>query len=118
MKKTSSPQTSTDALQILPNSQAELLLSDTPLQLAELFRALSESTRIKILLLLLKEDLCVQHLAKAMEMNQSAISHQLRVLRAARLVKSRRSGKNTIYSLDDEHIRELISKGLEHTAHN
>ena len=82
--------------------------------LAELFKIFGDSTRVKILYSLLESELCVQDLAKLMEVSQSAISHQLRVLKASKLVKFRREGKNVLYSLADEHVVRILSQGMEH----
>ncbi|ERL04868.1 putative cadmium efflux system accessory protein [Mitsuokella sp. oral taxon 131 str. W9106] len=88
---------------------------DTSLQLADLFKMLSDRTRIKLLsLLVAEEEMCVCDIAEALAMGQSAISHQLRVLRAARLVKFRKEGKEAWYSLDDDHVVLLMRQGLEH----
>ena len=82
--------------------------------LAELFKVFGDSTRTGILCALEKSDLCVSDIASILEMSVSAISHQLRVLRGAKLVKSRKEGKDVIYSLDDEHVTEIIKCGLSH----
>ncbi|MBR6408407.1 MAG: helix-turn-helix transcriptional regulator [Clostridia bacterium] len=82
--------------------------------LAEIFRVFGDTTRIKILWLLFSDEMCVCDMAELLNMNQSAISHQLRLLRNARLVRSRRDGKQVFYSLDDEHVREIFDKGLAH----
>ena len=82
--------------------------------LAELFKMFGDSTRVKILYALLGAELCVQDLAKLMEVSQSAVSHQLRVLKASKLVKFRREGKNVLYSLADEHVVRILSQGMEH----
>ena len=82
--------------------------------LAELFKVFGDTTRIKILYLLLKYQLCVCDIAEALSMQQSAISHQLRVLKHMRLVKFRKDGKSVFYSLDDSHIEKIILLGLEH----
>ncbi len=84
------------------------------LKLAESFRALSDPTRLKMVLALSRRELCVCNLATALGMSQSAISHHLRTLRALRLVKFRREGRMVYYSLADEHILELLSVGVEH----
>ncbi len=89
--------------------------NETALELAEVFKVLGDQTRIKILsLLAAEEELCVCDIAEALEMGQSAISHQLRVLRTARLVKFRKEGKEALYSLDDHHVLTLMGQGLEH----
>lgn len=82
--------------------------------LAETFKAVADPTRLKILYALLNEELCVCELTELLGMTQSAISHQLRVLRNMRLVKYRKEGRSVFYSLDDEHINQLFIAGLEH----
>lgn len=89
----------------------ETLLYD----LADLFKVFGDSTRLRILFILMeKEESAVTDLADALNMTQSAISHQLRTLKQSKLVKSRRDGKQVYYSLDDEHVRHIIATGLEH----
>ena len=83
-------------------------------ELAQLFKVLGDNTRIRILDALYRSELCVCDLTALLGMNQSAVSHQLRVLRDARIVKSRKHGKNVLYSLDDEHISGLVRMGSEH----
>jgi ArsR family transcriptional regulator len=83
-------------------------------QLAQLFKVLGDHTRVRILNALCRSELCVCDLTTILGMNQSAVSHQLRVLRDARIVRSRKQGKNVLYSLDDSHIAELIRLGSEH----
>ena len=88
---------------------------ETSLALADLFKVLGDKTRIKILSLLAAEnELCVCDIAESLQMGQSAISHQLRVLRAARLVKFRKAGKEAFYALDDDHVLTLMHQGLDH----
>lgn len=82
--------------------------------LAELFKVFADSTRMKIIYALLEEELCVCDLANICKTTQSAISHQLRLLKQSKLVKFRREGKIIFYSLDDEHISEIVKKGSEH----
>lgn len=82
--------------------------------LAELFKVFGDSTRIRILYVLFEADVCVCDLAAVLNMTQSAISHQLRILKQNRLVKSRREGKSVIYSLADDHVRSIIAQGREH----
>lgn len=82
--------------------------------LAELFKVFGDSTRISIMFALLKQELSVGDIADELDMNASAISHQLRVLKQAKLIKSRRSGKNIIYSLADEHVVTIIKQGVDH----
>ncbi|MBF0120711.1 MAG: winged helix-turn-helix transcriptional regulator [Desulfobacterales bacterium] len=82
--------------------------------LAEIFKILGEPTRVKILHALSKEELCVCDIASLLNSKQSAISHQLRLLRAAKIVKFRKEGKMVYYSLDDEHIANLFDEGIRH----
>ena len=82
--------------------------------LADLFKVFGDSTRIKILFVLFESELCVCDLSEKLNMTQSAVSHQLKVLKQNKLVKSRRDGKSIIYALADEHVVSIISQGLEH----
>lgn len=82
--------------------------------LAELFKVFGDSTRIRILYVLFEAEVCVCDLASALNMNQSAISHQLKILKQNKLVKARREGKSVFYSLSDDHVRMIIAKGQEH----
>lgn len=82
--------------------------------LAELFKVFGDSTRIRILFVLFEVEVCVCDLASALNMTQSAISHQLRILKQNKLVKSRREGKSVFYSLADDHVRTIINQGREH----
>jgi len=82
--------------------------------LADLFKVIGDSTRIKILWALDEAEMCVCDIAVLLNMTQSAISHQLRVLRQARLVKNRKDGKVVFYSLEDEHIKQIFDQGLIH----
>ena len=82
--------------------------------LAEIFKVFGDSTRIKILYVLFESEMCVCDIAQILNMNQSAISHQLKILKQSRLVKSRREGKAVFYSLADGHVRTIINQGLEH----
>ena len=82
--------------------------------LAELFKIFGDSTRVKILYALLEAELCVCDIAKLLEVSQSAVSHQLRVLKTSKLVKFRKEGKTVFYSLADEHVIRILSQGMEH----
>lgn len=82
--------------------------------LAELFKVFGDSTRIRILFVLFEAEVCVCDLAQALNMTQSAISHQLKILKQNKLVKSRREGKSVFYSLLDGHVRTIIAQGREH----
>ena len=81
--------------------------------LAELFKIFGDSTRVKILYALLESELCVCDIAKLMEVTQSAVSHQLRVLKNSKLVKFRREGKTVYYSLADSHVIHILDQGME-----
>lgn len=84
--------------------------------LAELFKVFGDSTRIRILFVLFEAEVCVCDLARVLNMTQSAISHQLRILKQNKLVKSRREGKSIFYSLADDHVRTIIAMGREHVV--
>ena len=83
-------------------------------QIAELFKGFADATRVKILYQLLAKEQCVSDLAAAVELSQSAVSHQLRMLKQMHLVKFRREGKSAIYSLADDHVKTILQMGLEH----
>lgn len=83
-------------------------------ELAELFKVFGDSTRIRILYVLFEAEMCVCDIADALEMTQSAISHQLKILKQSKLVKARREGKSIFYSLADDHVSVILEKGLEH----
>ncbi len=83
-------------------------------ELADFYKVFGEATRVKILCVLLESEMCVCDLAELLDMTQSAISHQLRVLKQMKLVKNRREGKTVYYSLADGHIQNIISQGMEH----
>ncbi|MBE6048136.1 MAG: helix-turn-helix transcriptional regulator [Clostridium sp.] len=87
---------------------------ETLYDLAEFFKVFGDSTRIKIICALFKSEMCVCDLAALLNVSQSAISHQLRTLKGARLVRFRRQGKVVYYSLDDEHIKHIFDEGLSH----
>lgn len=82
--------------------------------LAELFKTFGDSTRIRILFVLFEAEVCVCDIAEALHMTQSAISHQLRILKQSKLIKSRREGKSIFYSLADEHVKTIIAQGMDH----
>lgn len=91
-----------------------LLPSDSVETLAETFRVLGDPTRVRILDALSRQELCVCDIAALLALTESAVSHQLRLLRSLRLVRSRRAGRLVFYSLDDQHILSLFAQGLEH----
>ena len=103
--------TQEEIVEVLENTmpQEEVLYD-----LAELFKVFGASTRIRILYVLFETEMCVYDLSKILNVTQSAISHQLRVLKQNKLVKFRREGKNIFYSLADEHVRTIINQGMEH----
>ena len=84
------------------------------LDLSEFFKIFGDSTRIKILYVLSQSEMCVCDIAQLLNMTQSAISHQLRILKQSQLVKSRRDGKSVFYSLADDHVYRIINQGFEH----
>lgn len=96
--------------EVKANMPQEEILYD----LADLFKVLGDSTRVKILCALFQAEMCVCDIAALLSMNQSAISHQLRVLKQARLVKYRKDGKVVYYSLEDEHVKSIFDQGLIH----
>ncbi len=83
-------------------------------QIAELFKGFGDPTRVRILSHLQQQELCVGDIAQAVELTQSAVSHQLRLLKQMHLIKYRRDGKNILYSLADDHVRTILKMGLEH----
>jgi DNA-binding transcriptional ArsR family regulator len=103
--------------QIICIAKKESISDSEAQQVAEIFKLLGDPTRVKILQVLTKRELCVCDIAAVIEMGQSAVSHQLRLLRNARLVRYRREGKMAWYSLDDEHVRSLLSQGIDHIKH-
>lgn len=82
--------------------------------LSDLFKVFGDSTRLKILFVLFEQEMCVCDLAEILNMTQSAISHQLKVLKQSKLVTNRREGKSIFYSLADDHVRSIIAQGCEH----
>lgn len=101
-------------LELVNKVKEKLLKDDEIFELAELFKVFGDSTRMKILNALMHQEMCVCDIALITNSTPSAISHQLRVLKQAKLVKYRKDGKSVIYSLDDEHVREIFEKGREH----
>lgn len=95
---------------VLEQQPAEEVLYD----LAELFKVFGDSTRIRILYALVESELCVGDIAQLLNLGQSAVSHQLKILKDAKLVRYRREGKIIFYALDDEHVRNILNMGMEH----
>ena len=108
--KTMDSQRSQDPTQIIQKLPKEELLYD----LAEFFKIFGDSSRIRILSLLREDKFCVNEIAQLLQLSPSAISHQLRILRQARLVRYQKIGKEVFYSLDDDHIEKILDQGLEH----
>ncbi len=104
-------QTHGDLLEIV---NAQMPEEEELYDLAELFKVFGDSTRIRILYAMFEKELCVNDIARLLNLSQSSVSHQLRILKTSKLVKFRREGKSIFYSLDDEHVRAIISMGMEH----
>lgn len=100
--------------QILNRLKTELPDGEITAKISDVFKVFADNTRIRILWTLFDEELCVYDICTKLNMTQSAISHQLRTLKQARLVKARRDGKNTFYSLDDEHVKRIIEQVMIH----
>jgi ArsR family transcriptional regulator len=101
---------------VIENVQKKLPADEKLYELADFFRVFGDSTRIKILYVLLQSEMCVYDIASLLGMTQSAISHQLRVLKQMQLVKFRREGKTVFYSLSDSHIENILNQGMEHIS--
>ena len=101
---------------IVKKVQKEMPSEDTLYDLTELFRIFGDSTRVRILYVLFEAEMCVCDIAMLLGLTQSAVSHRLRALKNARLVKSRRDGKTVFYSLADDHVKTIIDQGLEHVS--
>ena len=99
---------------LLDRVRADMPDEECLYDLAELFKVFGDSTRIRILYVLFESEMCVCDIAALLSMSQSAISHQLRVLKQARLVRSRREGKTVYYFLADDHVRVILGQGMEH----
>lgn len=100
--------------EIVARIKEEMPREENLYDLAELFKVFGDTTRVKILYALFAAEMCVCDIAALLNMSQSAISHQLRVLKQARLVKFRRQGKVVYYSLDDDHVKQIFDQGLTH----
>jgi len=99
---------------ILDSIDKNVLSDDVVNELAEFFKVFGDAARLRILHALSMAEMCVCDLCEFLGMNQSAVSHQLKVLRQSRLIKYRREGRNVYYSLDDEHIQQIFEVGLKH----
>ena len=100
--------------ELVKKVEESMPLTEELFDLAELFKIFGDTTRIKILYVLFESEMCVCDLAQILGMTVSAISHQLRILKQARLVKFRKEGKSVFYSLADHHIKKIIDNGIEH----
>ena len=100
--------------EVVQSVRGMLTDDDDLYDLAELFKVFGDSTRIRILFVLFESEMCVCDIAQLLNMTQSAISHQLRILKQSQLVKSRRDGKSVFYSLADDHVYRIINQGFEH----
>ena len=100
--------------EIVSRVQEQMPEEEQLFDLAELFKVFGDSTRVKILYLLFESEMCVCDIAQLLGMTQSAISHQLQVLKKSKLVKYRREGKTVFYSLADGHVRTILDQGMEH----
>lgn len=92
----------------------ELINEDKIIDLSELFKIFGDSTRIKIINVLIEDELCVNDISEKINVSQSAVSHQLRILKTSKLVKFRKEGQTTYYSLDDDHVEKIFKMGCEH----
>ena len=99
---------------MLIDEMKEMPLEDDIYLVAELYKNFADMTRVKILYALTISEMCVNDLSEMLEMSQSSISHQLRVLKQARLIKYQKKGKNVIYSLADDHVKLLLDQAYEH----
>lgn len=99
---------------VVSKVKAKMVSGDDASNLAEFFKVFGDTTRIRILNALFEDEMCVCDIAALLGMTQSAISHQLKALKQARLIKNRRDGKVIYYSLDDEHIKQIFDQGLNH----
>ena len=100
----------------LDSAKRRLPKDETLFTLADLFKIFGDTTRIKILFSLFEEELCVREITELLGMTQSAVSHQLKVLRTAKLVRAEKKGKNVYYALNDHHVKSILEKALEHVC--
>jgi len=100
------------------SARKAILQDESIWSLTETFKVLSDPTRLKIVLALMKEELCVFDIAELIGISESAVSHQMRMLKTLRLVKQRKEGKMVYYSLDDEHINKIVNEAAKHTKEN
>lgn len=96
------------------NNNIVIPTDDMIIELADTFKVFSDSSRIKILYSMINQEMCVRHISQKVNMSQSAVSHQLKTLKQARLIKYRKEGKEVYYSLDDEHIEKILNVVIDH----
>lgn len=115
-KKETAPQCAVQEIHdsLIEEATKKMPSEDVLFSLADLFKVFGDSTRVRILYLLFESELCVCDIAQALGMQISAISHQLRILKQASLVKYRKSGKTVYYSLADDHVHSILAQGMEH----
>ena len=102
---------------LMDTAHDHLLNEQTAVHVAELFKAMADPTRVRIINLLAHAELCVGDLCLVLDMSQPAISHQLRVLRSLRIVAARKDGRHVFYTLDDDHVHNLFRQGVAHVQH-
>ena len=117
------PESVTCDCNVIHQDKVDMVMSKMPsdrlaYKAADFFKIIGDKTRMKILLALFESELCVCDIAVLLDMNQSAISHQLRVLKQAELVKYRKDGRVVYYSLDDDHVKNILDQGLVHISHD
>lgn len=117
------PESATCYCNVIHQDKVDMVMSKMPsdrlaYKAADFFKIIGDKTRMKILLALFESELCVCDIAVLLDMNQSAISHQLRVLKQAELVKYRKDGRVVYYSLDDDHVKNILDQGLVHISHD
>lgn len=110
----SSIQEKTNDLDLVESIEEGMPDEELLYDLADLFKTFGDTTRIKILYVLMEHELCVADLAEAIDATQSAVSHQLRTLKQSRLVRAKRDGKNVMYSLSDDHVHSMLAQGMTH----
>ena len=102
---------------LVNTADMHLLDEPTAIRVAELFKALADPTRVRIISLLAHSEFCVGDLCSVLDMSQPAVSHQLRVLRTLRIVRTRKDGRHVFYTLDDDHVHDLFRQGVAHVQH-
>ena len=104
-------------VELIHQLHEKMLSTETENRMAEIFKALSDPTRLRIVSTLVEHELCVHTLTELLGISQSAVSHQLRLMRQLHLVRFRKEGRHVYYTLDDDHVRDLFQQGLLHAEH-